>query len=210
MALTETFAKDIKYMRECAGDKHTDGGSMCLRVNSGGDPVDQGFAVKRLISRQHMMASLMCLTLALSAAPALAALGQAPSTALPSAAAASSPAARALAANSVARAGLYTAHPLQLENGTVVQEYATPAGLVFAVSWRGPVLPDLSLLLGEYFSGYKLETDQARALGKRGSPVNVMSKQLIVRSTGRMRNFAGCAYAPELIPAGVNINDVLQ
>ena len=111
---------------------------------------------------------------------------------------------------SAARAGLYTSHPQQLDNGTVVQEYATLAGLVFAVTWRGPVLPDLSLLLGEFFSGYKLETDQARALGKRGSPVNVTSKKLIVRSSGRMRSFAGYAYAPELIPAGVNINDVLQ
>jgi hypothetical protein len=157
-----------------------------------------------------MMAHLLGLILALGAAPALAALGQAPSAALPASAATSAPAARALAATSAARAGLYTSHPLQLENGTLVQEYATPAGLVFAVSWRGPVLPDLSELLGEYFIGYKLETDQARALGKRGSPVNVVSTKLIVRSTGRMRSFAGYAYAPALIPAGVNIHDVLQ
>ena len=153
-----------------------------------------------------MMAPLLSLSLALTAAPAPAALGQAPSVAPPS----SAPAARALAASPAAGTSLYTSHPLQLENGTVVQEYATPAGLVFAVSWRGPVLPDLSLLLGEFFSGYKMETDQARALGKRGSIVNVANKKLIVRSTGRMRSFAGYAYAPELIPAGVNIHDVLQ
>ena len=153
-----------------------------------------------------MMAPLLSLSLALTAAPAPAALGQAPSVAPPS----SAPAARALAASPVTGTSLYTSHPLQLENGTLVQEYATPAGLVFAVSWRGPVLPDLSLLLGEFFSGYKLETDQARALGKRGSIVNVVNRKLIVRSTGRMRSFAGYAYAPELIPAGVNIHDVLQ
>lgn len=120
------------------------------------------------------------------------------------------PAARILAATSEVRSSLYTSHPQQLENGTLVQEYATPAGLVFAVSWQGPVLPDLSLLLGEFFSGYKVETDRARALGKRGSPVSVMSNKLVVRSSGRMRSFAGYAYAPELIPTGVNINDVLQ
>ena len=157
-----------------------------------------------------MMAPLLGLSLAIAAAPALAALGQAPSVAPPSSALSSAPAARALAASPAAGTSLYTSHPLQLENGTLVQEYATPAGLVFAVSWRGPVLPDLSLLLGEFFGGYKLETDQARALGKRGSIVNVANKKLIVRSTGRMRSFAGYAYAPELIPAGVNIHDVLQ
>jgi hypothetical protein len=157
-----------------------------------------------------MKATLLGLVLALNVAQALAALGQAPSAASPSSAATSAPAARALAATSAARAGSYTSHLRQLENGTLVQEFATPAGLVFAVSWHGPVLPDLSELLGEYFNGYKLETDQTRALGKRGSPVNMVSKKLIVRSTGRMRSFAGYAYVPELIPAGVNINDLLQ
>ncbi len=72
------------------------------------------------------------------------------------------------------------------------------------------MLPDLSLFLGAYFNAYKLETDHARVLGKRGSPVSVISTKLVVRSTGRMRSFAGYAYAPELVPPGVNINDVLQ
>ena len=157
-----------------------------------------------------MTALVLGLTLALGAAQSLAALGQAPTAAMPPATSTAAPAARALAATSAAGSGLYTSHPQQLENGTLIQEYATPAGLVFAVSWRGPVLPDLSLLLGEFFSGYKVETDQARVLGKRGSPVNVMSNRLVVRSGGRMRSFAGYAYAPELIPAGVNVNNVLQ
>ena len=155
-----------------------------------------------------MTGLLLGCALAVGAARSLAALGQAPTVATPLSAAA--PAARVQAAVPAVDARLYTSHPLQLENGTLIQEYATPAGQVFALSWRGPVLPDLSLLLGEFFSGYKLETDQARALGKRGSPVNVMSSKLVVRSSGRMRSFAGYAYAPELIPSGVNINNVLQ
>ena len=170
---------------------------------------DTSIALKQLNSRSHVMATSLGGALALCAAQALAALGREPTVPVPFSAS-STPAARGLAAASGARSGLYTSHPLQLENGTVVQEYATLAGQVFAVSWRGPVLPDLSLLLGEFFRGYKLETDQARALGKRGSIVNVANRKLIVRSTGRMRSFAGYAYAPELIPAGVNIHDVLQ
>jgi hypothetical protein len=153
--------------------------------------------------------SSLILALLLGAAPALAALGQAPTVALASSSP-SVPAVRLLAVTSAARSGRYTSHPIQLENGTLVQEYATPTGVVFAVAWRGPVLPDLSLMLGEYFSRFKAETDQARALGKRGSPVNLVSDKLIVRSSGRMRSFVGYAYAPELVPAGVNINDVLQ
>lgn len=140
----------------------------------------------------------------------MAALGQAPSV-LPSAAAVSGsvPAVKLLAAKPLAQNPSYAVHERQLETGTLVREYATPAGLVFAVSWRGPVLPDLSELLGHYFSTFKTETVQARAAGKRGAPVNMELDDLVVRSNGRMRNFFGHAYVPGLIPAGVLINDVL-
>jgi len=153
---------------------------------------------------------LLGLVLAASAGEATATLGQAPST-LP-ASSTSTPAvgARMLAATPTARSSLYTLHEVQLENGTTVREYATPAGQVFAVAWRGPVLPDLSALLGGYFNTFKAETDQARMTGRRGSPVNIERNGLVVRSNGRMRNFFGHAYAPDLVPTGVNIKDVLQ
>lgn len=153
---------------------------------------------------------LLGIVLAASAGEAVATLGQAPST-LP-ASSTSTPAvgARMLAATPTARSSLYTLHEVQLENGTTVREYATPAGQVFAVAWRGPVLPDLSALLGGYFNTFKAETDQARMRDSRGSPVNIERDGLVVRSNGRMRNFFGHAYAPDLVPTGVNIKDVLQ
>ncbi len=153
---------------------------------------------------------LLGLLLAASAGGVMAALGKAPSTR--PAASTSTPAAgaRMSAATPAPRSSLYTLHEVQLENGTSVREYATPAGLVFAVAWRGPVLPDLRALLGDYFSTFKLETDQARLAGRRGSPVNIERAGLVVRSNGRMRNFFGHAYAPDLVPAGVDIQDVLQ
>ncbi len=99
---------------------------------------------------------------------------------------------------------------LVLETGTAVQEYSNAAGVVFAMTWRGPVLPDLSVLLGDYFTTFKTEMEQARAQGKRGSPATVARAKLVVHSSGRMRNFYGYAYAPDLIPVGVSISDVLQ
>lgn len=77
------------------------------------------------------------------------------------------------------------------------------------MSWRGPVLPDLGSLLGGYFQTFKREVEQARLNGKRGSPVQIDRADLVVRSNGRMRQFFGYAYAPDLIPTGVNIQDVL-
>ncbi len=152
---------------------------------------------------------LLGLTLAIAAGGALAALGQAPS-AIPASSLSATPGASRLAAMPAAQSGLYTTQARLLENGTSVVEYVSPAGLVFAVSWRGPVLPDLSALLGDYFKTFKFETEQARMRGRRGSPVSIVQDALVVKSNGRMRNFFGYAYAPDLIPVGINIKDVLH
>ena len=151
----------------------------------------------------------LCISALTPVGTANAALGQAPSA--PRLTAPSSlPVAKVLAATPKTNSELYTRHKLQLESGTVVEEFATIDGVVFAVSWRGPVLPDLSTLLGAHFDRFKQETDQARRLGKRGSPATLVSDKLIVSSAGRMRGFYGHAYVPTLIPAGLSIHDVLQ
>lgn len=153
---------------------------------------------------------LLGLMLVAGAGEVMATLGQAPS-AMPAASSSSpTPGAKMLAATPAARSALYTLHEVQLVNGTMVREYATPAGLVFAVSWQGPVLPDLRALLGNYFNTFKLETERVRMTGRRGGPVSIQQSGLVIQSSGRMRNFFGHAYAPDLIPAGVNIKDVLQ
>jgi len=138
-----------------------------------------------------------------------AALGQAPSAGAVPVSPSLAAGAKALAASRNVGVSRFTVHQTQLESGTTVVEYASPAGRVFAVSWRGPVLPDLSVLLGTYFNTFKLETDKARLAGRRGSPVKIERDGLIVSSNGRMRDFFGYAYAPDLIPAGLDIKDVL-
>lgn len=45
----------------------------------------------------------------------------------------------------------YTVRETTLGSGTVVREYVSTAGTVFALSWQGPVTPNLSDLLGTYF-----------------------------------------------------------
>ena len=42
----------------------------------------------------------------------------------------------------------YSVQEIQLPSGTVVREYVSSGGKVFAVSWRGPVIPDLRQTLG--------------------------------------------------------------
>lgn len=138
-----------------------------------------------------------------------AALGQAPSIPAATFPVRQASGAKMLALNRTVQTTSYTRHEVLLENGTLINEYETSAGLVFAVSWRGPLLPDLSSLLGGYFQAFKVEAEQLRFVGRRGSPINIETDKLVVRSNGRMRNFFGHAYAPDLIPSGVAIKDVL-
>ena len=138
-----------------------------------------------------------------------AALGQAPSAGAVPVSPSLAAGAKAQAAGRNVGVNRFTVHQTRLESGTTVMEYATPAGLVFAVSWRGPVLPDLSALLGVYFNTFKLETDKVRLAGRRGSSVKIERDGLIISSNGRMRDFFGYAYAPGLMPAGLDIKNVL-
>jgi hypothetical protein len=106
-------------------------------------------------------------------------------------------------------AALYSVHETTLDNGTVLREFAdSRSGQVFALTWRGPVLPDMQDLLGSYLPVYQQQLAQRRAQGLRRGPVAIQHATLVLRSSGRMRNFSGQAYAPALLPSGVAIADL--
>ena len=106
-------------------------------------------------------------------------------------------------------AGLYTRHTRTLESGTLIQEYASLAGQVFAVTWEGPVLPDLPGLLGSHYGSFKAAAEEARQAGFRGAPVSLVHAGLVLRANGRMGHFFGHAYLPMWLPAGLNIDALL-
>lgn len=97
----------------------------------------------------------------------------------------------------------YDIQEIDADSGVRVREYLNRDGSVFAVSWAGPVMPDLQRLLGTHFAAY------ATALAALDHPglhrsVRVASSDLVVESGGHLRAYAGHAYLPALIPAGVS------
>ncbi len=94
----------------------------------------------------------------------------------------------------------YVMHEMQSQTGTVVREYASPTGQVFAVSWDGPFLPDLRQVLGSYFPQFAQAAQARRA---HGGPLIINEPGLVVESGGHMRSFFGRAYVPQMIPEGV-------
>jgi len=99
--------------------------------------------------------------------------------------------------------GGYTVQQISTPAALVVREYLTDAGAVFAVTWRGPLLPDLHQLLGDYFDRYRQAADEARAGHGRRGMLAVRLPDLVVQSGGHMRAFFGRAYLPGLVPPGV-------
>jgi Protein of unknown function (DUF2844) len=105
----------------------------------------------------------------------------------------------------VVAAALFTVHEIAAPSGTVVKEFVSPAGKVFAVAWTGPFMPDLRQTLGRYFDTYQ-SGPRSRAMRRRLAQMN--APDLVVVSGGRPRAFAGQAYVPSLMPAGVTPDQI--
>jgi hypothetical protein len=101
----------------------------------------------------------------------------------------------------------YSVHEIQSPEGTVVQEYVSPAGKVFAVTWRGQFMPQMQQILGNYFQEYSAALQaQPRRYGRR--PLNIQRSDLVVQTGGQMRNYFGRAYVPGMLPQGVSTDSI--
>jgi Protein of unknown function (DUF2844) len=100
----------------------------------------------------------------------------------------------------------YTVYELNYD-GTSVREYVSTSGIVFGIAWNGLIHPDLTPLLGSYAGEYQEALAQTvRKYGERH--LQVKAARVIVQKWGHMRNLQGRAYAPELIPAGVTVDEI--
>jgi len=105
--------------------------------------------------------------------------------------------------------GTYTVHEIKAPTGTVVREYVSTTGKIFAVTWQGPFPPDLRQLLGSYYERFSqaAQKRQQQRPHIRGA-LHIQEPSLVVHSGGHMRAYFGKAYIPELMPEGVSIEDL--
>lgn len=102
----------------------------------------------------------------------------------------------------------FTVQEIEEPSGTLVREYVSPNGTIFAVSWSGPSKPDLRQLFGGYFQQYLSASSSMRHGAAARRHFEVKQPDLIVQSSGRMRAFHGRAYVPSLMPSGVTAGDI--
>lgn len=150
--------------------------------------------------------SVIFFALCASSSLTFAALGGAPLAQSPSVATAL----REFKSVSPASTPNYTIQVVELASGTVVHEFVSESGVVFALNWRGPVLPDFGMVLGTSVTVFNSEARLARVSGKRGGPLGIRAKGLVVLSAGHMRSFHGYAYLEPLVPANVDILSLVQ
>jgi hypothetical protein len=99
----------------------------------------------------------------------------------------------------VAKVG-YNVHQITHPDGSVVNEFVSPAGLVFGVSWQGHYVPNLQQLLGTYLTN--LEQGQRTQFVQRRA-VTIQGDNFVFSSFGHLRNFRGRAFVPGLVPANL-------
>ena len=99
----------------------------------------------------------------------------------------------------------YDVHEITTPAGVHVREYLAN-GRVFAVSWQGPVIPDLRQLLGAYYASYAQGASAPHPGGHRH--LRVEQPGLVVESNGRMRAFYGRAWDPALLPPNFSAADI--
>ena len=102
--------------------------------------------------------------------------------------------------------GSYTVNEITLPTGTLVRQYVSAAGVVFAVAWSGPFMPDLRQLLGPHFD--TMAARQAKQTHSGHRLFSLHEPGLVIESGGHPRSFAGRAYLPGALPAGAMAQEI--
>jgi hypothetical protein len=104
----------------------------------------------------------------------------------------------------------YSVQEITAASGVVVREFVSPSGVVFAVSWSGPAMPNLQQTLGTYFTQYRTSALAQRAAGQRTGHhhLEIRVPSLVVHAGGHMRQYFGLAYVPSLVPQNLSVSDL--
>lgn len=101
----------------------------------------------------------------------------------------------------------YELREITNESGMVVREFVNRSGLVFALAWSGPAMPNLRQLLGAHYEAYAQSLARLSRPGLHRS-VRVETPHLVVENAGHLRAYAGYGLLTDLLPAGMSPTEV--
>ncbi len=86
-----------------------------------------------------------------------------------------------------------------------IRQYINNNNVVFGIAWDGPIMPDLSQLLGSYFPNFQTAlSNQSNLRNTR----QISTGNLVIHQNGHMRHYMGNAWDPSLLPAGVTGREI--
>jgi hypothetical protein len=99
----------------------------------------------------------------------------------------------------------YDIHEIQTPAGTVIHEYVSAQGKVFAITWHGPGLPDLGQLLGSYSA----QLSQAAARPHYNHHhLRIETADVVMQSDAHLRTRSGRAWVPALLPQNFSLKNI--
>lgn len=106
------------------------------------------------------------------------------------------------------QAAAYTVHEITAPGNTVIKEYVSPAGKVFAIVWHGQFVPNMQQLLGSYYKQFSDAAAAKRESHLRQRGLNVQQSDLVIQNGGHPRAYFGKAYVPSMFPQGVTMDGI--
>ena len=106
------------------------------------------------------------------------------------------------------QAAAFTVHEITAPGNTVIKEYVSPAGKVFAITWHGQFVPNMQQLLGSYYQKFADAAAAKRESHLRQRSLSVQQPDLVIQNGGHPRAFFGKAYVPSMFPQGVTMDEI--
>jgi len=106
------------------------------------------------------------------------------------------------------QAAAYTVHEITASGNTVIKEYVSPAGKVFAITWHGQFVPNMQQLLGSYYKQFADAAAVKRESHLRQRSLTIQQPDLVIQNGGHPRAYFGKAYVPSMFPQGVTKDEI--
>jgi hypothetical protein len=101
-----------------------------------------------------------------------------------------------------------TVYEITDRNGTIIREYASPAGRIFAISWEGRFMPEMKHFLGDLFEPYVSAMRSEHKTHNWRQPILIHTSNLTFENDGHMGWYYGRAYVESSVPGGFSIDDI--
>jgi hypothetical protein len=101
-----------------------------------------------------------------------------------------------------------TIYEIKDRNGTLIREFVSPSGQVFAIAWKGHFLPQMDHFLGPLFEAFSTAVQARSSKHSWREPLAIHIPELVFESGGRTGWFEGRAYDPSGVPKGFPIQEI--